>query len=90
MDFFVWMYYLTKGFLGSKIRAELDIIKNRKAIKIKYEELESKKIVSDKELVTKFSDSLHVPSNVTGKNINSVFNSVIQRLSKSAKKSLVN
>ena len=90
VDFFVWMYYLTKGFLGSKIRAELDIIKNRKAIKIKYEELESKKIVSDKELITKFSDSLHVPSNVTGKNINSVFNSVIQRLSKSAKKSLVN
>ena len=90
VDFFVWIFYLTKGFLGSKIRAELDIIKNRKAIKIKYEELESKKIVSDKELITKFSDSLHVPSNVTGKNINSVFNSVIQRLSKSAKKSLVN
>ena len=67
VDFFVWIFYLTKGFLGSKIRAELDIIKNRKAIKIKYEELESKKIVSDKELIAKFSDSLHVPSNVTGK-----------------------
>jgi len=90
VDFFVWMFYLTKGFLGSKIRAELDIIKNRKAIRIKYEELENKKIVSDKELITKFSDSLHVPSNVTGKNTNSIFNSVIRRLSKSAKKSLVN
>jgi len=90
VDFFVWIFYLTKGFLGAKIRAELDIIKNRKAIKIKYEELESKKIVSDKELIAKFSDSLHVPSNVTGKNTNSIFNSVIQRLSKSAKKSLVN
>jgi len=90
VDFFVWMFYLTKGFLRSKIRAELDIIKNRKAIKTKYEELESKKIVSDKELIIKFSDSLHVPSNVTGKNTNSIFNSVIRRLSKSAKKSLVN
>jgi len=90
VDFFVWIFYLTKGFLGSKIRAELNIIKNRKAIKIKYEELESKKIVSDKELITKFPDSLHVPSNVTGKNTNSVFNSVIRHLSKSAKKSLVN
>ena len=89
VDFFVWIFYLTKGFLGSKIRAELDIIKNRKAIKIKYEELENKKIISDNELITKFSDSLHVPSNVTGKNANSVFNSMIQRLSKSAKKSLV-
>ena len=90
VDFFVWIFYLTKGFLGSKIRAELDIVKNRKAIKTKYEELESKKIVSDKELVIKFSDSLHIPSNVTGKNTNSIFNSVIRRLSKSAKKSLVN
>ena len=90
VDFFVWIFYLTKGFLGAKIRAELDMIKNRKAIKIKYEELESKKIVSDKELIAKFSDSLHVPSNVARKNTNSVFNSVIQRLSKSAKKSLVN
>ena len=90
VDFFVWVFYLTKGFLWSKIRAELDIVKNRKAIEIKYEELESKKIISDKELIAKFSDSIHVPSNVTGKNTNSVFNSVIQRLSKSAKKSLVN
>ena len=89
VDFFVWIFYLTKGFLGAKIRAELDIIKNRNAIKIKYEELESKKIVSDKELIAKFSDSLHIPSNVTGKNTNNVFDSVIQRLSKSAKKSLL-
>jgi len=88
VDFFVWMFYLTKGFLGSKIRAELDIIKNRKAIKTKYEELESKKIVSDKELITKFSDSLHVPSNVTGKNTNSIFNKLIRRLSQRAKKSI--
>ena len=89
VDFFVWIFYLTRGFLWSKIRAELDIRKNRKAIKTKYEELESKKIISDKDLIVKFSDSLHVPSNVAGKNTNSIFNSVIQRLSKSAKKSLI-
>ena len=89
VDFFVWIFYLTKGFLGSKIRAELDIRKNKKIIQSKYEELESKKIISDNDLIAKFSDSLHVPSNVTGKNTNSMFNSVIKRLSKSAKKSLI-
>jgi GT2 family glycosyltransferase len=88
VDFFVWMFYLTKGFLGSKIRAELDIIKNRKKIQKRYEELENKKIISDKELIIKFPDSLYVPSNVAGKNTNSVFNSLIERLSKTAKKSL--
>ena len=88
VDFFVWMFYLTRGFLGSKIRAELNIIKNRKKIQKKYEELESKKIISDKELIIKFPNSLHVPSNVSGKNTNNVFNSLIERLSKTAKKSL--
>ena len=90
VDFCVWMFYLTKGFLGSKIRAELNIIKNRKKIQKRYEELESKKIISDKELIIKFPDSLYVPSNVSGKNINSIFNSLIERLSKTAKKSLAN
>ena len=89
VDFFVWMFYLTRGFLGSKIRAELSIIKNRKKIQKRYEELESKKIISDKELIIKFPDSLYVPSNVSGKNTNSVFNSLIERLSKIAKKSLL-
>ena len=88
VDFFVWMFYLTKGFLGSKIRAELDIIKNRKKIQKRYEELEAKRIISDKELIIKFPDSLYVPSNVVGKNTNSIFNSLIERLSKNAKKSL--
>ncbi len=88
VDFFVWMFYLTKGFLGSKIRAELDIIKNRKKIQKRYEELETKKNISDKELILKFPDSLYVPSNVIGKNTNSIFNSLIERLSKNAKKSL--
>ena len=82
------MFYLTRGFLGSKIRAELNIIKNRKKIQKRYEELESKKIISDKELIIKFTDSLYVPSNVSGKNTNSIFNSLLKRLSKTAKKSL--
>jgi GT2 family glycosyltransferase len=88
VDFFVWMFYLSKGFLGSKIRAEFNIIKNRKKIQAKYEELENKKIITDKELITKFPDLLYIPSNVTGKNTNSALNSLIERLSKNAKKSL--
>ena len=88
VDFFVWIFYLSKGFLGSKIRAEFNIIKNRKKIQAKYEELENKKIITDKELITKFPDLLYIPSNVTGKNTNSALNSLIERLSKNAKKSL--
>jgi len=29
VDLFVWMFYISKGFLGAKIRAELDILKEK-------------------------------------------------------------
>jgi len=88
VDFFVWMYYISKGFLFSKIKAELDIMKNKKKIEEKYNELEEKKIISDKEIIMRFPDTLHVPSNVSGNKTNNFFNLIISKLSKSAKKSL--
>tara|TARA_B100000029_G_scaffold226726_1_gene224496 strand:+ start:2745 stop:3791 length:1047 start_codon:yes stop_codon:yes gene_type:complete len=90
VDFFVWMYYISKGFLLSKIRAELDIIKNKKKILEKYYELEEKKIVPDEEIIMRFPDTLHVPGNVSSGNTNNLFNKIIKKLSESAKKSLKN
>ena len=89
VDFFVWIFYLSKGFLGSKIRAELDIRKNRKKISERYEHLERLKKISDKDLVMSFPDGVHMPSNVAGKNTNSVFNKLIKYLSQRAKNSVV-
>ena len=90
VDLFVWLFYISKGLLGSKIRAELNIIKNRKKITERYEYLENIKKISDKDLITSFPDAIHVPSNVIKKNTNSVFNKLIKRLSQRAKKSICN
>ena len=90
VDLLVWLFYLSKGFLGSKIRAELDIRKNRKKISERYEHLEHLKKISDRELVLGFPDAIHVPSNVTGKNTNSIFNKLIEYLSQKAKKAIAN
>ena len=90
VDLLVWLFYLSKGFLGSKIRAELDIRKNRKKILERYEHLEYLKKISDRELVLGFPDAIHVPSNVTGKNTNSIFNKLIEYLSQRAKKAIAN
>ena len=90
VDLLVWLFYLSKGFLGSKIRAELDIRKNRKKILERYEHLEHLKKISDRELVLSFPDAIHVPSNVTGKNTNSIFNKLIEYLSQKAKKAIAN
>jgi len=89
VDFFVWFFYLSKGFVGAKIKADLDILRNKKSIEKKYQELESKKIVPDEELIKKFPDEIFVPVDVTEGSVNRRFNSILSRLSKRAKKSIL-
>jgi len=89
VDFFVWFFYLSKGFVGAKIKADLDILRNKKSIEKKYQELESKKIVPDEELVKEFPDEIFVPVDVTEGSVNRRFNSILSRLSKKAKKSIL-
>lgn len=89
VDLLVWIFYIKKGFLFAKIKAELEIFKHRKFIKQRYDELENKKIISDSELIQKFPDILSVPENVIGSNISKKLNSIIGNLSKKAKKSIL-
>ena len=89
VDVCVWLFYLSKGFLGAKIKAELDIFRNRKAIKIKYNQLEKIKIISDKELIKKFPDEIFVPKNVSEPIFNQLFNNILSTLSKKVKKKVI-
>ena len=89
VDLCVWLFYLSKGFLGAKIKAELDIFRNRKFIKIRYNQLEKIKIVSDKELIKKFPDEIFVPKNVSEPIFNQLFNSILSALSKKVKKKII-
>jgi GT2 family glycosyltransferase len=86
VEMMVWIFYLSKGFLGAKIRAEIDIMKNKDQIISKYKELESKKLVSDKELIKLFLDEIFVPKNVSGKTGSKTFNFILSLLSKKAKR----
>ena len=89
VDLCVWLFYLSKGFLGAKIKAELDIFRSRKAIKIRHNQLEKMKIVSDKDLIEKFPDEIFVPKNVSEPVFNQLFNKILSALSKKVKKKLI-
>jgi|TARA_Y100000310_G_scaffold105045_1_gene103382 GT2 family glycosyltransferase len=89
VDFFVWMFYLSKGFIGSKIKAEFDILRKKKFIEAKYNELERKKTIPDKELIKLFPDEVFVPVEVSDSSMNKLFNLILSRLSKRAKKSIL-
>ena len=89
VDLFVWIFYISKGFLGAKIKAELDIKRNRKFIETKYQELEKKKIVQDEKLIQEFPDEIFVPTNVSDYFMNKSFNSILSKLSKKVKKKII-
>ena len=89
VDILVWFFYFYKGFLGSKIRAELDILQNKDHISKRYKDLESKKLVSDIELVKLFPDDIYVPVNVSSATTNNFFNKILATLSKKAKWSIL-
>ncbi len=76
VDFFVWIFYISRGFLVAKIKAELDIIKN-------------KKIISDDKLIKEFPDKIFVPINVAKGSINNSFNSILEKLSTKVKKKIL-
>ena len=89
VDLCVWLFHLSKGFLGAKIKAELDIFRNRKAIKIRHNQLEKMKIVSDKDLIEKFPDEIFVPKNVSEPVFNQLLNKILSALSKKVKKKII-
>ena len=88
VDLFVWTFYFSKGFLGAKIRAEIDIRKNKEIIDKKYYELEKKKTIPDKELIKKFPNEIFVPTNVSQESMNQTFNSILTKLSKTVKEKI--
>jgi len=85
VEIMVWIFYISKGFVGAKIKAELDISRNRKHILQKQQELESKKIIPDVELIKLFPDEIFVPKNVSGGLSGRVFNSLLRTFSQKAK-----
>ncbi|WP_100182741.1 glycosyltransferase family 2 protein [Candidatus Nitrosotenuis aquarius] len=88
-DILIWFVYLTKGFVKAKIRAEQEIKKNKDKIAKKYIELENKKIVSDKEVIKNFSDTIFVSDNISRGLLSSIFNSLLGFMSRRARKSIL-
>ena len=87
-DILVWISYFFKGFLLVKIKAELEIRKNKKKIEEKYLELEKIKLVSDEEMIKKFSDEIWIPKDVSNNFFNKLFNLILKKLSTNARKKL--
>ena len=82
----IFIFYLKKGMAISIFKVFFDIIKNRKKIKQKYNEIQNNRKISDKELIINFEDKIFVPENISTKKVNTIFNRFIGTLSKITRK----
>ena len=80
--FAVSLFYLKKGMFGTKIRTSLNILKNLTKISNKYQEIQSTRILTDKEIIKIFQDKIQVPKWVVSEESNEIFNNFLNKLSK--------
>ena len=79
------IFYISKGFTKMKFDAYKDILKNLDHIHKKYEEIESKKIISDSELIKKMPNEIFIPDQLSNGVPAKIFNKTISGLSKIVK-----
>ena len=88
VDMMTFFFYLGKGMIKAKIKADLEILKNQKIIKKRYDELEKIKIVSDKILIKQFSETVSIPEDVSEGLTGKYFNKILAFMSNYVKKRL--
>lgn len=82
VDIAVFFFYLSKGLVGTKISADIEICKNFGIINEKYRRNQKIKKLSDRELISRFKNEIEVPSWVVNDKANQLLNRFLVCLSK--------
>ena len=83
----VFLFYLKKGVVISKIKATCNILKNFRYINEKYKKNQNERTVSDKKLIKTFEDQILVPKIMDAQK-NDFFGSFIKNLSRFSRRFL--
>ena len=81
VDIAVSFFYLKNGLFFEKIKASLNILKNFRIIQSRYNEIQKKRTVDDKVIISNFKDEVSLPKGTAIKN-KLPFNSLLRILSK--------
>ena len=82
----VTLFHIKKKMFGVKLKANFDIMKNFKKINARYNTIQSKRKISDREIIKKFSDEISIPPWVVEKSSNNLFNKILVNLSKMSRR----
>ena len=81
VDIAVSLFYLKNGLFAEKIKASMNILKNFNKINSRYTEIQEKRTVNDKEIISEFKNEVVLPRGTNIKN-KIPFNSTLRFLSK--------
>ena len=81
VDIAVSFFYLKNGLFFEKIKASFNILKNFRIIQLRYNEIQKKRTVDDKEIISNFKNEVILPKGTSIKN-KLPFNSLLRILSK--------
>jgi len=87
-ELLVWIFYISKGYFFAKLKAEINLMKNKDHIIKKYTDIESDKIISDIDIIMSFPDQIMVPKNVSEGIMSRTFIKILEKLSFKAKMKL--
>jgi len=82
VDIAVTLFYLKKGFIVAKIKANLDILKNLNTISKNHNLIQKNRMVNDNEVIKKFVNKIEVPIWIIKKNNNNTLNKIFEKLSR--------
>ena len=89
-DFCTFLFLLSKGFGGAKIRSFFSLIRMYPKIKTRQKLLSTARKLSDKEIVENFIDEVDIPPTLAKQSSSQFFNSIIRNLSKKTKNTICN
>ena len=89
-DFCTFLFLLSKGLGGAKIRSFFSLIRMYPKIKTRQKLLSTTRKLSDKEIVENFIDEIDIPPALAEHSSSQFFNSIIRNLSKKTKNTIRN
>ena len=85
-DFGIFLFLLSKGMAGAKIKSFFSFIRNYSKIQRRYHMMNNKRKLSDSEIIQNFADEIDIPPTLAGKRASRFFNIILNSLSRRAKK----
>jgi GT2 family glycosyltransferase len=88
VDVAITLFYLKKGFISAKIKANLDILKNSKTILKNHSMIQKSRILNDSELIKEFTNKIEIPQWVVEEENNVLLNKIFEKVSVLSRKIL--